>query len=89
MAPRTKGKAAKRPVREQTKKRKPGNSRGPTPGHGGRPPKMKDSQDRTIRLDPHEWAAIVKLAPHGSWADRIRQLTAIAKAAKRRKRTTG
>lgn len=75
-------------------KKKAANRPGPAPGTGGRPPKVEDPHDRTIRLGASDWARMVKLEPHGSWADKIRGVLVSAekwraaagkRAAKRRK----
>ena len=71
----------KKIARKKKAKKKTGKP-GPKPGHGGRPPIMTDPVARSVLLDETEWAQVVRLAPHGSWSSRIRQL--ITKAGRKK-----
>ena len=39
---------------------------------------MKHREDRTILLSDAEWREIATIAPYGSWANRLRQLSELA-----------
>ncbi len=78
-AKKTKKKTRPSAVRS-SKKGKPG----PKPGHGGRPPKMTNPLSRSIMLGADEWGQVEKLAPHGSWSDRVRQLVTMAKGGRKK-----